>query len=119
LAKIDSPDDVDVAAMVAALEARRTDLQDLDASSAAGRATVELDQTRVGRLSRMDALQGQQMALETDRRRKAALQRIAAAFSRIGGGEYGWCLKCGESVGKKRLEVDPSTALCVECASGT
>ena len=104
--------------MIAALKIRREDLQELAASSAGDRATVELDQTRVGRLSRMDALQGQQMALETERRRNAGLQRIAAAFNRIEEGEYGWCLKCGDSVGKKRLEVDPSTALCVTCASG-
>lgn len=118
MSRIDAPEDIDVAAMIAALETRRADLQDLAASSADGRATVELDQTRVGRLSRMDALQGQQMALETERRRKAELQRIAAAFARIKDGEYGWCLKCGDSVGKQRLDVDPSTATCVTCAAG-
>ena len=37
-------------------------------SSEQARQPVELDQTSVGRLSRMDALQDQAMALETDRR---------------------------------------------------
>ena len=32
--------------------------------------TVELDQTRVGRLSRMDAMQAQAMSKETGRRRR-------------------------------------------------
>ncbi|MGB1088279.1 MAG: TraR/DksA family transcriptional regulator, partial [Alphaproteobacteria bacterium] len=38
--------------------------------------TVELDQSKVGRLSRMDALQGQAMAQETERRRQAGLKAI-------------------------------------------
>jgi len=115
---VDAPDDIDVPAFVAALKAREAELRALEEAAADGSATVELDQTRVGRLSRMDALQGQQMALETERRRKAERQRIAAALARIADGEYGWCLKCGDAVGKKRLEVDPSTALCVDCAGG-
>jgi uncharacterized protein involved in exopolysaccharide biosynthesis len=36
-------------------------------------ATVELDQTRVGRLSRMDAMQIQQMALDSHRVRRVRL----------------------------------------------
>ncbi|MEQ9124935.1 MAG: TraR/DksA family transcriptional regulator, partial [Alphaproteobacteria bacterium] len=59
--------------MAAALEwlaARRAELTAVDAESAGSRATVELDQTRVGRLSRMDALQGQAMAQAQQRRRQ-------------------------------------------------
>ena len=42
----------------------RSDIMELaDTLKEAGK-TVELDQARVGRLSRMDAMQGQQMALE-------------------------------------------------------
>ncbi len=37
---------------------------------------VELDQTMVGRLSRMDAMQQQQMALASERRRQQKLQKI-------------------------------------------
>lgn len=117
MAKADAPDDIDVDALVGALTARREELLALEAASADGRATVELDQTRVGRLSRMDAIQHKEMAMETGRRRKAELRRIAAAFARIEDGGFGWCLKCGEPVGRKRLELDPSTALCVACAS--
>ena len=41
---------------------------------------VELDQSRIGRLSRMDQLQSQAMALETERRRKARLKKIEIAL---------------------------------------
>jgi DnaK suppressor protein len=82
------------------------------------RKPVELDQSQVGRLSRMDAMQVQEMALEQERRREIEMKRINAALVRISEGEYGFCLKCGEGITPKRLEFDPSTPMCVDCASG-
>ncbi|WP_206378196.1 TraR/DksA family transcriptional regulator [Sneathiella limimaris] len=78
---------------------------------------VELDQTRMGRLSRMDALQGQAMAQETRRRREVELKRIEAALERIASGDYGYCVTCEEKIADKRLELDPSTPTCIDCAS--
>lgn len=78
---------------------------------------VELDQTSVGRLSRMDALQGQAMSQERKRRRDIELRRITAALGRIDAGEYGDCLDCGEPIAARRLELDPAATLCIECAS--
>jgi DnaK suppressor protein len=80
---------------------------------------VELDQARVGRLSRMDALQVKEMAAETARRRDAELNRIAAALARIKDGEFGWCLNCGEAIAPKRLENDPAAPNCFGCAGKT
>ncbi len=79
--------------------------------------TVELDQTSVGRLSRMDALQGQAMSLERERRRRLELQKITAALHRIESGDYGFCVDCGEPIALKRLELDPAAPLCINCAS--
>lgn len=79
--------------------------------------TVELDQSSVGRLSRMDALQGQAMSRERDRRRQIELQKIAAALRRIEAGDYGDCVRCGEEIAIGRLELDPATPLCIDCAS--
>ena len=79
--------------------------------------TVELDQTRVGRLSRMDAMQHQAMSLETSQRRQQALQQIAAALQRIDSGDYGYCQQCDEPISEQRLEVDPAAMLCIACAS--
>lgn len=77
---------------------------------------VELDQARVGRLSRMDALQAQAMSLETGRRRKQFVVRIDAAIERIEKGEYGDCFECAEPINPKRLAADPTATLCINCA---
>ncbi len=79
--------------------------------------TVELDQSKVGRLSRMDALQSQAMTQETKLRHEEGLRKITAALSRIESGDYGYCLKCDELISVARLEVDPAAPLCINCAS--
>ncbi|MDG1858036.1 MAG: hypothetical protein P8I94_02960 [Emcibacteraceae bacterium] len=79
-------------------------------------APVALDQTSVGRLSRMDAMQGQAMAEEVKRRRENEILRIKSAFERMEEDEYGYCLTCGNDIAQKRLELDPSVALCNKCA---
>jgi DnaK suppressor protein len=78
---------------------------------------VELDQSSVGRLSRMDAMQSQAMALENQRRRELQLTRIKAALERIEQDEYGYCASCDEEIDRRRLEVDPAAPFCVECAN--
>lgn len=78
--------------------------------------TVELDQTRLGRLSRMDALQGQAMSQALNQRRQIELQKIDSALQRIESGNYGYCVKCGEEIVLQRLELDPAALLCVPCA---
>ena len=83
----------------------------------AAEETVELDQTRVGRLSRMDAMQAQAMSIETGRRRRLQLLQIEAALRRIDEGEYGYCQDCGEDIPMPRLKIDPAALLCIECAS--
>ena len=79
----------------AQLNERRADVQRLIEISKAGRDPIELDQSRMGRLSRMDAMQNQAMSLEIERRRNVELQRIDAAMKRIGEDEFGFCLSCG------------------------
>ncbi len=99
------------------LLARRAELAEEDRIGAEGRAPVTLQQDSVGRLSRMDAIQQQAMAQATERRRKAERQRIEAALKRLDDGEWGWCLGCGDEIAARRLEHDPSAALCVKCAA--
>ncbi len=98
------------------LLARRQELEDISALSAAERATVTLDQQAVGRLSRMDAMQNQETAKATERSRQAELSRIARALLRIDTGDYGICDRCGGEIGARRLEVDPSALFCISCA---
>ncbi|NBC95867.1 MAG: TraR/DksA family transcriptional regulator [Deinococcus-Thermus bacterium] len=100
------------------LHAMRAELAEDDARGREGQKTVELDQQSVGRLARMDALQNQAMAQAGGRRREGLARRIDAALARIAEGTYGECLDCGEDIPEKRLELDPTTPLCVSCASG-
>lgn len=92
---------------------------ELDATAEASREatrTVVLDQASVGRLSRMDAMQGQQMAFERSRRREDQLARIEAALKRIETGTFGDCFVCGEEIDARRLAVDPTITRCLRCA---
>lgn len=81
------------------------------------RRPVELDQQSVGRLSRMDALQGQAMAKAMQMRRDGRERAIEAALDRLDQGEFGWCDDCGEFIGEKRLDLDPTIVRCVSCAA--
>ncbi|MEH6631933.1 MAG: TraR/DksA C4-type zinc finger protein [Halopseudomonas aestusnigri] len=99
------------------LNRRRIEITDLRQSSIESRDVVELDQTRVGRLSRMDALQSQAMSLESERRRQLELEKIEMTLIRLQSGNFGYCLKCDEEIQIKRLELDPTVTLCIDCAS--
>lgn len=98
------------------LEAERQELLHDAKTTAAERGVVVLDQTAVGRLSRMDALQNQAMQVETERRREIELKRIEAALKRLDAGEYDFCVSCGEAIQPKRLDMDPATPVCIDCA---
>jgi DnaK suppressor protein len=110
-------DDASLSSFRERLLQKQQELQSLDETSSDAARTVELDQTRVGRLSRMDALQGQAVSLELRRRRQAELQRISKALRRLDGGEFGYCEHCGVPIAVKRLEFDPAVDLCIDCAS--
>jgi DnaK suppressor protein len=101
----------------ATLLEQRQDLMRLGDSAKDSVDTVELDQSSVGRLSRMDALQSQAMAQENKRRREVQLVRIQAALERLETGDYGYCASCGEEISPRRLEVDPANPFCIACAS--
>lgn len=77
---------------------------------------VALDSS-IGRLSRMDAMQSQQMALALKQRQQAQLSRVERALQSIENGTYGKCRRCGGEIAEERLEVQPDAILCVKCAS--
>ncbi len=98
------------------MEERLGELEKLNETSMQARQTVTLDQSRVGRLSRMDAMQAQQMASETARRRTVEMQRIKSALLRMKKGDFGYCIRCDEEISLNRLEHDPSLPMCIKCA---
>lgn len=98
------------------LGARQEELLTLIDVGEETRTDNELDQQRVGRLSRMDAMQQQAMEDETGRRRDKELHRIASALDRLENDDFGYCTACDEPIAIKRLENDPATPLCISCA---
>ena len=93
-------------------EAELTKLLQLSEQSA---DIVELDQSRVGRLSRMDAMQQQQMASAGKRRQQHQLLQVSKALKKISEDDYGYCIECGEVIAYARLQIRPECELCVAC----
>ncbi|MBT8473802.1 MAG: TraR/DksA family transcriptional regulator [Marinicaulis sp.] len=110
-------DKIDLDHFRALLIARRDELNALSGASEDARKPVELDQQSTGRLTRLDAIQQQQMAKAQETRRAGELKKIEAALARITEDEFGYCGECGEAIAVKRLEIDPTTQICVGCAS--
>jgi len=80
---------------------------------------VTLDQQSVGRVSRIDAIQQQQMAIANQQQTRQQLQHIEFALQRIDAGEYGACETCGEPIAFARLQAQPTANLCIECQSAS
>lgn len=96
---------------------QREELQAREAAASEAVRPVKLDQASVGRLSRMDAMQMQAMAQEEQRRRGVRLQRIEQVLERLDDEDFGLCEDCDEAIAPGRLALDPTTALCIRCAS--
>lgn len=97
------------------IKRRLSALIESDDAASTSRNTVDLDQTKVGRLSRMDALQAQSMNQAIAARRRQEIERLMAALKRIDEDEFGYCGICGNAIVIKRLELDPSTVNCMDC----
>ena len=69
----------------------------------------------LGRLSRMEAMQDQQLVLEMRRRKKRQLAEIKSALLRLDMNRYGTCIFCGHEISRERLDASPETQTCVKC----
>ena len=108
--------DVDIPSLRKKLLELREELKAATVAASESSQVVELDQARVGRLSRMDALQAQAMSQAAGRRREEMLARITAALARMDKENFGLCKSCDEAINPKRLEFDPTATLCISCA---
>ena len=97
------------------LAAKAKEAKEYLESSKDSAGVVELD-TSIGRLSRMDAMQSQQMVKELRRRKETELRSIRAAVNRIEKGWYGNCGLCQKPIAEERLEIFPDILTCVNCA---
>ncbi len=110
------PDDIDLEYFKKRLEDRLKVLSSAAEIQQGQGAPKELDQTRVGRLTRMDAMQNQAMSQAAARLCAAEQQRIKTALLRIVNGTYGYCIFCEDEIAEKRLNFDPSLLTCITCA---
>lgn len=77
--------------------------------------SVALDQSRVGRLSRMDALQQQAIAQGFKETLLREQRRLRAALARLEEGTFGLCCECGDLIARERLAADPGVPFCSRC----
>jgi len=97
------------------LEELISDIESYLKKSEDSAAAVEPDKG-LGRLSRMEAMQDQQMVLELRRRKKRQLLEVGNAISRIEQNSYGYCIFCTKLISRERLDAFPEVQTCVNCA---
>lgn len=97
-----------------ALLALRDELSGIVDGLADGTRPVEPD-SAIGRISRMEAIQVQQMAQASRRTARRRQQQVAAALQRVAEGEYGECAECGDDIGFARLKARPEAPFCLTC----
>ena len=99
------------------LTAWKQDLESHLKNVATDSRPVTLDQQSVGRVSRIDAIQQQQMARANQEQATQNLKRVELALQRITSGDYGICLHCDEPIAIDRLRAQPFASFCIECQS--
>lgn len=77
---------------------------------------VELDQTAFGRVSRVDAIQQQQMQKAAIQRMEQRLELVKQALGKMNSDRYGLCITCEEPISIERLFARPESPLCIDCA---
>ena len=80
-------------------------------------AIVELDQSSVGRLSRMDAMQHQAVAKAQLQKARQDIQMYHRVLDRIVQypDDFGFCFDCDEMIAFKRLLLKPESLKCIPC----
>lgn len=98
------------------LDALEAELIALLSATSDGVKPVDLDEP-IGRLSRMEAIQQQKMAEANRARSKIRLQQIRAARLAFQNDDYGFCRRCDDPIGFRRLKARPESPLCISCQS--
>lgn len=78
---------------------------------------LKLDQSAVGRLSRIDSLQNQGLTRNLQERERVRLSQIQGALRRMEAGTYGRCVACDGEIPFERLYVFPETPTCAACSA--
>ena len=78
----------------------------------------EIDQSAVGRLSRIEAIQNQGFTQNLQDRERMQLEAVVDALKRLEAGTYGLCTACHAPIRFERLVVFPETRTCNQCSVG-
>ena len=114
MAELTAPQESELKADLTHLEKMlRDQLLQAESSSKA----VALDQQAMGRVSRIDAIQQQQMAEAGRQQCEVRLKQVVRALSALNDGDYGFCRSCDNTIGFGRLKIRPETPLCLSCQS--
>lgn len=89
------------------------EISDLELSS----QPVQLDQQAVGRVSRGDALQQQNMALANLEQCRKRMHEVVQAEEKLSESEYGYCESCDNLIALPRLMARPDSRFCLNCQS--
>lgn len=100
--------------LIAALHDLQAELRGQLTLATESARVVDLDQP-IGRVSRIDAIQQQKMAVANRHSLQVRLERIRAAFAADERDEYGECRECEEDIGYDRLRARPESPLCIGC----
>jgi len=98
----------------AALSGRRDELKRLLEATREGTRPVDLDEP-IGRLTRMDAMQQQNMSAAARRSYDIRLRQIEQALGAMEQQRYGLCRRCEDPIGYARLTARPESPYCLEC----
>ena len=96
----------------------QTSLKSLLESSKGSTQAVEPDRA-IGRLTCMDAIQQQSMAKANRATYQLRLQQAEQALRHLEEDDYGYCRRCDEDIGYRRLKAKPETPFCVNCQSAS
>ena len=96
------------------METLRREIQESLEAARSGAKPVDLG-LPIGRLLRMDAIQQQHMSQAGVSALELRLNQIAAALAATASGAYGFCRRCEEPIGYKRLKARPETPFCLRC----
>lgn len=84
-----------------------------------GGRTTDLDQSAVGRLSRIEAIQNQGLTQNLHDRERLQLEQVVEALKRLDAGTYGVCTHCKKPIVYERLAVFPEVRTCGQCNGGS
>jgi DnaK suppressor protein len=98
--------------ILAGEELERLEAEDLEAADS---LEVVSPDNAIGRLSRLDSMQMQEVAKEASRQRGMRIHRLREALSKMDRGNYGLCTACSEWIDFERLKAGPETLKCSAC----